>query len=107
MRFGNWNVKEEMIEWVGEDAAKIVIEKEQLLETSPVADRKDALYKSLLNATVQHALGEDDLYDLNFAFVYAAGSWGKEMSYEVFDQTVAYQFEILEEGEEEDDEDDY
>ena len=107
MRFGNWDVKEGTIEWAGEEAANIVIHKEQLLETTPVADRADALYKSLLNATVQHALGEDDLYDLNFAFVYAAGAWQKDISYDIFDQTVAYQFEILEEDDdEENDEDD-
>ncbi len=47
-------------------------------------------------ATEEDWLTEDDLYDLNFAFVYAAGSMHLDFNYETFDLTVATQYETLE-----------
>lgn len=102
MRIGNWFVKESTIEWDGGSPNKFVIEIQQLLETERVADREQELYKWILAATAEDWLSEDELYDLNFAFMYAAGAAGLIPDYSVFDSTVEYQFEILEEEEDED-----
>ena len=39
---------------------------------------------------------ENDLYDLNFAFVYAVAKFRLDFNYDFFDATLAYQFEIFE-----------
>ncbi|MBD0368406.1 MAG: hypothetical protein ICV53_20170, partial [Flavisolibacter sp.] len=44
----------------------------------------------------------NDLYDLNFAFVYAIAKFGLEFNYEVFDATLAEQYNQFEEEDNED-----
>ena len=104
MQFGNWNVTDTTIEFNSDMPQRFVIEKHLLLETEEVADRDEPLYKWILLATAEDWLTEDDLYDLNFAFVYAAGEVSEDFDYERFDKTVEYQFEIIEGDEDEEEE---
>ncbi len=65
-------------------------------------DNYGELYKWIVMATDQEWLTHDELYDLNFAFVYAAGAAQVKFDYETLDRTVEYQFDTLDD--EEDDE---
>ena len=102
MKFGNWLVKEESIEWKGEDEGNLfVIQKDNLVEIR--YDKKGSFfYNWILLATEEEWLTQDDLYDLNFAFVYAAALWGHDFSYETFDATLEEQYDQFEEEEDED-----
>ena len=105
MKIGNWDTTEEAIKWDGSDES-FEFSTTDMLATQEVADRNVRLYKWILEATAKDWLDEDDLYDLNFAFVYAAGAAGEPLDYATLDSTVEYQFEILGDGDE-DDEDEY
>ena len=102
MTIGNWNISETKIEWKGGDANIFEIERSQLLEPIKIDDESDEdLYKWIVIATTEDWLTVDDLYDLNFAFVYAAGASGSsDFSYERFDKTVEYQYNMIDEEEE-------
>jgi hypothetical protein len=103
MKFGNWVITENTIEWA-EAPQRYIIEKDQLLETVTAENTEDELYKWIIEATTEEWLNEDDLYDLNFAFVYAAGASQQKLDYEIFDNTLEYQFDILEDDDDDDDE---
>jgi hypothetical protein len=51
-------------------------------------------------ATGEDWLTDDDLYDLNFAFAFAAGRSGQPFDYHVFDRTLEYQYNLLDEEDE-------
>ncbi|MDB5203718.1 MAG: hypothetical protein JWQ27_3127 [Ferruginibacter sp.] len=106
MKFNNWKLTDSTIEWAGGKPSAFSIPTAQLLDTEKVADNDGPLYKWILLATAEDWLDDDELYDLNFAFVYAAGAAGLKIDYQVFDATLDYQFEILDDGEDEDDDDD-
>lgn len=95
MHFGNWKITPTTIEWAAEGFQRFVIEKQQLLQLESVEELNEDLYKWIVLATNEEWLSDDDLYDLNFAFVYAAGASGQKLAYEVFDKTLEYQFNIL------------
>ena len=98
MKFGNWTVDKKGISF-SDGQQQYVIEPSNMLEI--IDDEEEGeLYEALVNATEEDWLGEDDLYDLNYAFVYAAAIAGKEFDYEIFDQTVAYQYDLLDDEEE-------
>ena len=101
MKIGNWKVTDNTIEWSAKGFQHFVIEKAALLETAKPEGWRDEMYKPIMLATDTDWLTTDDLYDLNFAFVYAAGSWQQPFDYEIFDRTMEYQFDLLEEEEEE------
>lgn len=100
MKFGNWAITKTTIEWAGQGLKRFVIEKQQLLETKRVEQLNEDLYKWIVLATDEDWLTDDDLYDLNFAFVFAAGASRQNLNYEVFDRTLDYQFDILDDEEE-------
>lgn len=101
MQFGNWLVTAEAIEWQGDGLQEFIISRETL--TSLRYDRKGAFYYDcILRATAVEWLTQDDLYDLNFAFVYAAATWGQEFSYQTFDATLEEQYEQFDEEEDDD-----
>lgn len=100
MKIGNWNIIDSTIEFDSDDENKFVIERKDLLETIDIEESDDKLYKWIVLATAAEYLSIDDLYDLNFAFVYAAGDSGNnDFDYELFDKTVEYQFEMIDEEE--------
>jgi hypothetical protein len=101
MQFGNWYVTGETIEWQGDELQQFVIPRDSL--TSLRYDKKGVFfYDWILLATAEEWLTQDDLYDLNFAFVYAAATWGQEFSYQTFDATLEEQYEQFDEEEDED-----
>ena len=106
MKIGNWEVNESNIEWRGSGRNKFVIEKKSLTEKIETDDDNLSLYKWIVLATDEEWLTEDDLYDLNFAFVYAAGEVKTGFDYQVFDETLSYQYSQVEDEDDNDDEDD-
>lgn len=101
MDFGNWTITNNGLEWTGDDAGSFFIPKEGL--TAIRYDKRGRFfYDWILKATDEDWLTQDDLYDLNFAFVFAAAQWGHEFSYLTFDATLEEQYEQFDEEEDED-----
>lgn len=101
MQFGNWTIQQETIEWNGEDSGRFIVPKDDI--TAIRYDKKGSFfYNWILLATEEDWIGQDDLYDLNFAFVYAIAHWGLEFNYEIFDATLEEQYDQFEEEEDED-----
>jgi hypothetical protein len=100
MKFGEWKMTDSTIEWTGSGFNRFVIETDTLLETVMVEEAGEYLYKWIVLATEEEWLSEDALYDLNFAFVFVAGASGGDFDYELFDRTLDYQFNTLEEEDE-------
>ena len=100
MRFGSWNITGHTIEWSGQGFHRFIIETELLLETIKLEQPYQELYKWIVLATEEDWITDDELYDLNFAFVYAAGALNLNLDYKLFDRTLEYQFNILDEEEE-------
>jgi hypothetical protein len=101
MQFGNWMITDDAIEWQADGEHAFVIPKDSL--TALRYDKKGSFfYDWILLATAEEWLTQDDLYDLNFAFVYAAARWQQEFSYATFDATLEEQYEQFDEEEDED-----
>src|SRR3982751_3447806 len=101
MQFGNWIVNDENIEWKSDARQHFSIPKDSL--TAIRYDKRGIFfYDWILKATEEEWLAQDDLYDFNFAFVFAAAKWGLEFSYETFDATLEEQYEQFDEEEDED-----
>ncbi|MEO6720626.1 MAG: hypothetical protein ABIN67_09670 [Ferruginibacter sp.] len=100
MKFGNWKLTGTTIEYSGDGSNSFVIERESLFETIQGEDGDEPLYKWIVLATEEEWLTEDELYDLNFAFVFAAGASPENFSYDLLDRTLDYQFDTLDEEEE-------
>lgn len=102
MNFGNWVILEQSIEWRGEEQLNFFVIPKDDLTAIRYDKRGSFFYNWILLATEEDWLTQDDLYDLNFAFVYAAALWGHEFSYETFDATLEEQYDQFEEEEDED-----
>ena len=100
MQFGEWKITGSTIEWAGNGIERFVIDRSSLLETILHETSFQPMYKWLVLATEEDWLTEDDLYDLNFAFVFAAGASNEEFDYEIFDTTVEYQYDLFDDEEE-------
>lgn len=93
MLFGNWILSDKGIAWNSEESNfTIPIESLTRIKTSWKGNRH---YDWILSATAEEWLSQDDLYDLNFAFVYAAAKAGLDFDYQVFDATLDEQFDQL------------
>lgn len=95
MIFGNWSVDEGTITWKGSGAQQLVIPADQLGLTKAEAGSDDRMYEWIITATNEDWLTQNDLYDLNYAFVYAFAKSGLDFNYDIFDTTLAYQFEVF------------
>lgn len=102
MQFGEWNITENSIEWNGKGLHRFVIPIDQLNSTRPGNTDNDIFYKWILLATDEDWLTQNDLYDLNYAFVFAIAKSGLDFNYEIFDATLAYQYELFDAEDEED-----
>jgi hypothetical protein len=102
MQFGGWNVTENSIEWNGKGSQRFVIPANELNSTRPGNTYNPVFYKWILLATDEEWLTQNDLYDLNYAYVFAAGKLGLDFNYDIFDATLAYQYELFEAEDEED-----
>ena len=99
MEFGNWKVTQNGISWNGQALQRFEIPAEKLSAIRQSNADDNNLYEWILLATDEDWLTENDLVDLNFAFVYAVGKFGLDFNYEVFDATLDYQFELFEDEE--------
>jgi hypothetical protein len=104
MFFANWLVTDKGIEWKGEADQQFYIPLAELNQ-SVVNRNGQIFYDWILKATNEVWLTPDDLYDLNFAFAYAAGKYSLEFDYSIFDATLAEQFELIDDEDEDEDED--
>lgn len=102
MQFGDWNVTENSIEWNGKGPQRFVIPANELNSTRPGNTYYPVFYKWILQATEEEWLTQNDLYDLNYAYVFVAGKLGLDFKYDIFDATLAYQYELFEAEDEED-----
>ena len=59
-------------------------------------------YDWVLLVTNEDWLTQDDIFDFNYAFVFAAAQFGLPFDYAVFDDTLAEQYERLDLEEDED-----
>lgn len=103
MKFGNWLLTENSLDLKSDDHQILSIELHSLLETTRMEDSDDPLYRRIVDATADASIPEDDLYDLNYAFVFAAAKQDN-FSYEIFDRTLDYQFQMVDYQEEDEDE---
>jgi hypothetical protein len=101
MKFGSWVVTKTGIEWQ-RGLNRFIVNQNQLLDTTDESHDDGVMYKWILLATEEDWLSDDDLYDFNFAFVYAAARSGDVFNYEIFDRTLAYQYELLDDEEDDD-----
>jgi hypothetical protein len=102
MLFGNWKIIEDSIVWNGGDTQSYVIPASHLNITMVDFTKKTTLYETILLATNEDWLTQNDLYDLNYAFVYATAKFAVHFNYDIFDATLAWQYEQFENEDEED-----
>jgi hypothetical protein len=101
MKFGNWYVKEESIEWGGKTRGRFEIPLSSLNAVRPGFGDDVEYYDWILVATDEEWLTQNDLYDLNYAFVYAIAKTGSSFNYDIFDATLDKQFERFDEEDDE------
>jgi hypothetical protein len=99
MEFGNWLIDDNGIQWKGDSLNRFVIPHDTLNRTS--GQDGSAFYDWIILATNEDWLTQNDLYDLNFAFVYAIAKFNLDFNYEIFDATLADQYEQFDEEDEE------
>ena len=102
MIFGNWKITEEAITWSSNRFQRFEIPLKQLNNIRLHDDNKTVIYDWILLATAEDWITENDLWDLNYAFVFAAAKYGLQFSYETFDATLEIQFEQFESEDNED-----
>jgi hypothetical protein len=102
MEFGSWQVTNEGISWKGQGFNRFEIPADQLNATWKGNEEDEIFYEWILLATAEDWMTEDDLIDLNYAFVFAAAKFEVEFDYEIFDATMEEQFEQLDAEEDED-----
>lgn len=102
-QFGNWKVEEAGLAWTSTGVNRFLIPAAELTETfASQREEDELLYVWIMRATEEQWLTQDDLYDLNYAFVYAAALYGSDFDYDVFDATLAEQFELFEQEDKDD-----
>ena len=96
MEIANWKIDKETISWNAKGPNRFVIPIDSLDETT-IGTKGEVFYKWIMLAMDEDWLTEDDLYDLNYAFVYAIARSGSEFNYAIFDETLAEQYKQLDE----------
>jgi hypothetical protein len=93
MDFGNWQVTDSNIEWKGGGLSRFVIPLQELNATRKNNTDNSVFYEWILLATEEDWLTQNDLFDLNYAFVYGIAKAGLDFDYEIFDETLEEQFD--------------
>ena len=93
MQFGNWQVTDSNIEWKGGGLSRFVMPLSELNATRQDSGDSPIIYDWILLATEEDWLTQNDLFDLNYAFVYGIAKAGLDFNYEIFDQTLEEQFD--------------
>lgn len=94
MQFGNWTLTDEGLSYQGGGTASFSVPRTELTQTTDEGD-KPSMYRWVLQVTEHPGLDHDDIYDFNYAFVYAMARFGLDFDYGVFDDTLAEQFEMF------------
>lgn len=102
MVFGNWNVTDNSITWNGSGSNHFTIPGNELNKLRSGKDDSVTYYDWIFVATDEDWVTENDLYDLNFAFVYAAAKFKQDFDYEIFDRTLEKQYELFDDEDDED-----
>ncbi len=102
MIFGNWKITNDSIVWNGGGLNRFKIPAKELNKLRSGKDDTSKFYDWIFVATDEDWLTENDLYDLNFAFVYAIAKFNLEFDYEIFDHTLERQYELFEDEDDED-----
>jgi hypothetical protein len=92
MQFGNWEVTDSSIEWRGGNN-KFAIPFNDLNATRQNNTDDSVFYNWILLATEESWLTQNDLFDMNYAFVYAIAKTGLDFNYDIFDATLEEQFD--------------
>ena len=93
MQFGNWQITETSIEWNGGGLSRFSIPIGEMNAIRKNSADNTAFYEWILLATEEDWLTQNDLFDLNYAFVYAIAKAGLDFDFEVFDATLEEQFD--------------
>lgn len=102
MEFGNWRITEKSIEWSSGGANTFIIPVSEMNATTRNILENTVCYQWILSATNEDWLTQDDLFDLNYAFVYAFAKTGLPFDYSIFDATLEEQYEQLDMEDDED-----
>jgi hypothetical protein len=94
MQFGNWTLNDGGITYNGGGTISLTIPKNELTKTTAEGE-KPAMYHWVLQVSEHPGLDHDDIYDFNYAFVYAIAKFGVDFDYGIFDETLAEQFELF------------
>ena len=89
IKFGNWKLVEEGIEWDG--GIDYLIPRSGLIDT--IAGSQGQIYEWLIHMVEKAWLKVDDIYALNNAFIYATKHFGLTFNYEIFIATLIDQNE--------------
>lgn len=84
---GNWLIKEEGIEWTGNN--KYFIEKDRLLELG--TGSRSNMYDWLIHLPEKTWLTKQDIYELNTALIYAINYFGFDLNRLSFVETIIEQ----------------
>ena len=93
MEFGNWQVTDSNIEWKGGGFSRFVIPLNELNRTRQSDGDDTIFYDWILLATNEDWLTQNDLFDLNYAFVFGIAKTGLDFNYDIFDATLEEQFD--------------
>jgi hypothetical protein len=93
MQFGNWQITDTSIEWKGGGSSSFVIPFSDMNATRPDSTGSTIFYEWILRATEEEWISQNDLFDLNYAFVYAIAKAGIDFNFEIFDATLEEQFD--------------
>ncbi len=93
MQFGNWQITDSQIEWKGGGSGSFVIPFQDMSATRPNSTGDTSFYEWILRATDEEWLTQNELFDLNYAFVYAIAKAGLHFDFEIFDATLEEQFD--------------
>jgi nitric oxide synthase oxygenase domain/subunit len=96
MQFENWIVTDTSIMWNGNGLNRFVIPINELGAKRHDLINNTTFYEWILIATSEDWLTQNDLFDLNYAIVYAFAKAGLEFDYKIFDETLEEQFEQFE-----------
>jgi len=93
MQFGNWQITDTQIEWKGGGSGRFAIPFADMNAIRPGSTGDASFYEWILRATEEEWLTQNELFDLNYAFVYAIAKAGLDFNFEVFDATLEEQFD--------------
>lgn len=93
MEFGNWQVTDTSIEWKGGGVGRFSIPLNELNAVRKSITDNTTFYEWILLATAEDWLTQNDLFDLNYAFVYGIAKVGLDFNYDIFDATLEEQFD--------------